>query len=87
MSDLPTIGAAVNGIMQQAFGEPVVYQSVQAGQSAGDPRHPRRLCARGIWDAGGCRRDLHQSFNRSDLVNFPHRGDWVTAAETRQGTS
>jgi len=31
MSDWPTIDAASNAIMQQTFGEPVVYQSAQAG--------------------------------------------------------
>ena len=36
MSDWPTIGAAER-LMQDAFGEPVVYQPIQAGFAAGDP--------------------------------------------------
>ena len=37
MPDWSTIGASVNASMQDAFGEPVVYQSVQSGFPFGDP--------------------------------------------------
>ena len=37
MPDWPTIDAAANAIMQQTFGERVVYQPVQAGVAVGDP--------------------------------------------------
>jgi hypothetical protein len=50
MSGWPTIGANANRIMQNAFGEPVVYQPMQGGQAVGDPltitavRHARVRC-------------------------------------------
>ena len=37
MSGWPTIDAATNAIMQQAFGEPAVYQPVEGGVPVGDP--------------------------------------------------
>ena len=37
MSGWPTIDAAANAIMQQAFGEPAVYQPVEGGVPVGDP--------------------------------------------------
>jgi hypothetical protein len=80
MPDWSTIDAAVNAIMQQAFGEPVVYQSVQAGAAAGDPvtitavRHAR------VRDESGTVANAEEiSVNPTDLPNFPQRGDWVTA--------
>jgi hypothetical protein len=37
MSSWSAIDAAANVVMQQTFGEPVVYQPVQAGTAVGDP--------------------------------------------------
>jgi hypothetical protein len=80
MSDWPTIDAAVNAIMQQAFGEPVVYQSLQAGVAMGDPvtitaiRHARVQA-----ESGSVANAEEISVNPADLPNFPQRGDWVTA--------
>jgi hypothetical protein len=37
MSDWLTISADVNRILQNAFGEPVVYQPMQAGRAVGGP--------------------------------------------------
>jgi len=80
MSDWPTIDAAANAVMQQTFGEPVVYQSVQASVAVGDPvtitavRHPR------VREESGALANIEEiSVSASDLVNFPQRGDWVTA--------
>ena len=80
MSDWHTIDAAANAIMQQAFGEPVVYQPVQAGAAAGDPltiiaiRHARER------DESGVLASVEEiSVNSADLPAFPQRGDWVTA--------
>jgi len=80
MSGWPTIDASVNAAMQEAFGEPVVYQSVQAGAAAGDPltitaiRHVR------VREESGALANVEQiSVNPADLPNFPQRGDWVTA--------
>jgi hypothetical protein len=80
MSDWPTIDAAANAFMQQAFGEPVVYQSAQAGVAVGDPvtitaiRH-----ARAREESGALANVEEISVNPSDLASFPQRGDWVTA--------
>jgi hypothetical protein len=80
MSDWSTIDSAVNAIMQQTFGEPVVYQSAQAGMAVGDPvtitaiRHAR------VREESGALANLEEiSVNPADLANFPQRGDWVTA--------
>ena len=80
MPDWPTLDATANLIMLQAFGEPVVYQGVQAGQAAGDPvtiaaiRHVR------VREESGTLANVEEiSVNSSDLANFPQRGDWVTA--------
>ena len=80
MSDWPTIDAAVNATMQDTFGEPVVYQPVQAGIAAGDPvtitaiRHIRERA-----EAGAVASVEEISINPADLPNPPQRGDWVTA--------
>jgi hypothetical protein len=80
MSGWPTIGAAVNTVMQETFGEPVVYQSVQGGLAAGDPvtitaiRHVR------VRDESGALANVEEiSVNPADLPNSPQRGDQVTA--------
>ncbi|MGB7761067.1 MAG: hypothetical protein WBL61_14630 [Bryobacteraceae bacterium] len=80
MSDWQTIDVAANAIMQQTFGEPVVYQSAQAGMAVGDPvtitaiRHAR------VREESGALANVEEiSVNPSDLASFPQRGDWVTA--------
>jgi hypothetical protein len=80
MSDWSTIDAAANAIMQQAFGEPVVYQPVEAGAAIGDPvtitiiRHAR------VREESGASANFEEiAVNPADLPNFPQRGDWVTA--------
>jgi hypothetical protein len=80
MSDWPTIDAAANAVMQQTFGEPVVYQSAQAGAAVGDPvtitaiRHAR------VREESGALANVEEiSVNPPDLASFPQRGDWVTA--------
>ena len=80
MSDWPTIDAAANAVMLQTFGEPVAYQSAQAGVPVGDPititaiRHAR------VREESGVMANVEEiSVNPSELANFPQRGDWVTA--------
>ena len=80
MSDWATIDAAANAIMQQAFGEPVVYQPVEAGVATGNPvaitiiRHAR------VREEAGALANVEEiAVNPADLPNFPQRGDWVTA--------
>ena len=75
-----TLNAAVNAIMQRTFGEPVAYQSAQAGVPVGDPititaiRHSR------VREESGVMANVEEiSINPADLPNFPQRGDWVTA--------
>ena len=80
MPDWSTIGANVNAIMQNAFGEPVVYQPVQSGFPVGDPftvtviRHIR------VKEESGARASVEEiSVNPTDFANPPQPGDWVTA--------
>jgi len=80
MCDWHTIDAATNAVMQQTFGEPVVYQPVQGGAAVGDPvtitaiRHAR------VREESGALANVEEiSVNPSDLASFPQRGDWVTA--------
>ena len=80
MSDWPTIGASVNAIMQAKFGEPVVYQPIQAGMPAGDSvtiiavRYMRERA-----ESGGVASIEEISINPADLPNPPQRGDSVAA--------
>ena len=80
MSDWSTIDAAANAVMQQTFGEPVVYQSVQVGVAQGDSftitavRHARLL------EESGAMANFEEiSVNPSDFSIPPTKGDWVTA--------
>ncbi len=66
--------------MQDAFGEPVVYQSVQGGFPVGDPltiiaiRHVRERS-----ESGAAASAEEISINPADLPADPQPGDWVTA--------
>ena len=80
MCDWYTLHTAVNAIMQRTFGEPVAYQSAQAGVPVGDPititaiRHAR------VREESGVMANVEEiAVNRTDLPRFPQRGDWVTA--------
>ena len=80
MSDWSAIDAAANAVMQQTFGEPVVYQPVQAGAEVGAPltitavRHAR------MREESGAMASFEEiSVNPSDFANPPAKGDWVTA--------
>ena len=84
MSDWPAIDAAANAVMQQTFGEPVVYQPVQAGHAVGSPltitavRHAR------VREESGAMANFEEiSVNPSDLSSPPAKGDWVTAWGTQ----
>jgi len=80
MADWPTTNAAMNAILLETFGEPVVYQSVQLGAASADPltinaiRHARER------EEAGALANVEQiSINPTDLPNLPQRGDWVSA--------
>ena len=84
MSDWPTIDAAANVVMQEAFGESVVYQPVQSGAAVGSPltitaiRHARER------EESGATASFEEiSVNPSDFSNPPAKGDWVTAWGTQ----
>jgi len=84
MADWPTIDAAANVVMQETFGETVVYQPVQSGAAVGDPltitavRHAR------VREESGANGNFEEiSVNPSDLPNPPVKGDWVTAWGTQ----
>jgi hypothetical protein len=66
--------------MQNAFGEPVVYQAMQVGQPAGDPATVtviRKLRER--MEAGPVASVEEIEVNPVDLPNPPQRGDSVAA--------
>jgi hypothetical protein len=84
MSDWSTIAAAANAVMQATFGEPVMYQSVQAGAAVGGPltitavRHARLPA-----ESGALANFEEISVNPTDFQNPPAKGDWVTAWGTQ----
>ena len=84
MSDWSTIDAAANAVMQATFGEPVMYQSVQAGAAVGGPltitavRHARLPA-----ESGALANFEEISVNPMDFPNPPAKGDWVTAWGTQ----
>jgi len=80
MSDWFAISANVNSILQNAFGEPVVYQPMKAGKPVGAPLTitvVRRLRER--MEAGAVASMEEIEINPADLPNTPLRGDIVTA--------
>ena len=80
MSGWPTIGANANRIMQNAFGEPAVYQAMQGGQTVGDSATItiiRRIRER--MEAGAVASVEEIDVNPMDLPNVPQRGDSVAA--------
>ena len=80
MSDWSTIGASVNASMQNAFGEPVVYQSVQSGFPFGDPFTVTAIRHIRVKEESGGRASVEEiSVNPADFVNPPQPGDWATA--------
>ena len=84
MPKWPAIEGIVDGVMLKTFGEPVVYQPVQAGAAQGNPftvtaiRHlrPRE-------ESGATASFEEISVNPSDFTNPPAKGDWVTAWGTQ----
>jgi hypothetical protein len=84
MPDWPTLESLVDGAMLQTFGEPVLYQPVQAGVAQGSPfavtaiRHlrPRE-------ESGAVASFEEISVNSSGFATPPAKGDWVTAWGTQ----
>jgi len=80
MSDWPTIDAAANVVMQDTFGEPVVYQSVEAGAEVGSPLTVTAVRHARVREESGAMANVEEiSVNPSDFSNPPSKGDWVTA--------
>jgi hypothetical protein len=76
MSGWPTISANANRIMQNRFGEPVVYQSMQSGEPL-TITAIRRLRER--MEAGAVASMEEIEVNPIDFPNVPQRGDTVAA--------
>ena len=80
MSNWSALDEATNAIMQDTFGEPVVYQRMVNGQASGEPvtitavRHMRER-----EEAGVAAHVEAISVNPTDLSFYPQRGDQVTA--------
>ena len=80
MSDWSAIDSAANAVMQETFGEPVVYQSVQAGAEVGAPRTITAVRHARILEESGAMASFEEiSVNPSDFASPPSKGDWVTA--------
>jgi hypothetical protein len=80
MSGWPTISANANRVMQNAFGEPVMYQSMQAGLAVGPPATivvVRRIRER--MEAGAVASVEEIEVNPVDLPIPVQRGDIVAA--------
>lgn len=84
MSDWYTIVAAANAVIQQTFGEPVVYQPVLAGQPAGDPVTIVAVRQNRVREEAGATANFEEiSVNPSDFGTPPAKGDWVVAWGTQ----
>jgi len=80
MPDWSTIESLVDGVMLQTFGEPVVYQPVQAGAAQGDPLTVNAIRHLRPREESGATASFEEiSVNPSDFPNPPAKGDWVTA--------
>ena len=79
MSDWSALDAAANAIMQETFGEPVVYQSAQAGMAVGDPvtitavRHARMLESPARWPTSKRSRSIRRTFRTTLKRRLGHR--------------
>jgi hypothetical protein len=80
MPGWPTISSNANLIMQNAFGEPVVYQAMQSGQPVGGPATITIVRSmRERMEAGAVANVEEIEVNPMDLPNVPQRGDSVAA--------
>jgi len=80
MSDWPTIDSAANVVMQDTFGEPIVYQAVEAGAEVGSPLTVTAIRNARVREESGANGSFEEiSVNPSDFSNPPAKGDWVTA--------
>jgi len=80
MSNWPSVAANLMRNSQNAFGEPVVYQQMQAGQPVGDPATItviRRMRER--TEAGASASVEEIDVNPGDLAAMAARGDVVQA--------
>jgi hypothetical protein len=80
MSNWPSIAANLMRSSQNAFGEPVVYQPIQAGQANGSPATItiiRRTRER--MEAGAVASVEEIDVKPADLATTPTRGDVVQA--------
>jgi hypothetical protein len=80
MPNWPGIEAFVDGVMLQTFGEPVVYQPVQAGVAHGNPFTVTAIRHLRVREESGATANFEEiSVNPTDFANPPAKGDWVTA--------
>ena len=84
MPNWPSIEAFVDGVMLQTFGEPVVYQPVQAGVAKGNPFTVTAIRHLRVREESGAVANFEEiSVNPTDFSNPPVKGDWVTAWGTQ----
>ena len=84
MSSWAALEASLNANLQQKFGEPVVYQGVQAGMGQGEPKTITAVRRPRVREEAGPFANLEEiDVNPNDLTATPQRGDWVTAWGTQ----
>ena len=84
MPNWPSIEAFVDGVMLQTFGEPVVYQQVQAGVAQGNPFTVTAIRHLRVREESGEVANFEEiSVNPTDFSNPPAKGDWLTAWGTQ----
>ena len=84
MPNWPSIEAFVDAVMLQTFGEPVVYQPVQAGVAQGNPFTVTTIRHLRVREESGATANFEEiSVNPSDFPNPPAKSDWVTAWGTQ----
>jgi len=82
MSSWAALEASLNANLQQKFGEPVVYQGVQAGMGQGEPKTITAVRRPRVREEAGLFANVEEiDVNPNDVT--PQRGDWVTAWGTQ----
>jgi hypothetical protein len=80
MPNWPTLDTSLNAIVRDTFGEPVVYQRVQAGQPVGDPMTITAVRQNRVREEAGASASFEEvSIDPADLATPPAKGDLITA--------
>jgi len=84
MSSWAALEASLNANLQQKYGEPVVYQRVQAGMGQGEPSTVIAIRRPRVREEAGPYANVEEvDVNPADFATPPQWGDWVTAWGTQ----